>query len=598
MWDKVQSLLLEKFEVAEPFAGLDVYRKCWEQKLKFFQSKGMFMDGLTISTTTKDALNYDTYKTMIINTLATTTPAWAKMATKLPGSVNRSDLCSYLRRIFLDWITIEEVQNNKLTRKMEDLPKGSKTSKFVTSKIHEYLCKRVTDDVLAETVDAVNQLVSLIFANAKLSDSEVVLSIDPIDILLGSMGTTGWTSCYDWSSSSGGAHGTAPFKLVTDPHTAVAYMKARSTTSVYGLEMQAKKNRAWVFFNSKYPAAVVGRVFPNDNTAFGQATEALCKQAISTMYPGVEMSTHKELSAQGLTVSIALPKPKVNWLYMDPWTNLILDKNILLVADAVNGYKNTTKLCIMPPDFDAQFMSTADMIAWCPKCGSLRADYGSKNLVVCPNCYKDLKDERKKLHDIVDCAYCGNEIRRETTTHVKDFGTVCPTCIARHYDTCSHCNELVPKENLFFHEGKNYCNGCLDKVGLYRCYGCGQVEQIASLQVDHEGKSITLCHSCMSRKYVSCEVCGAWVTKGQAISAGKHYICPKAECRSTIKICRRCGKATAEDIKVLHRNGVDGLWCPDCQDRVTKSIPDYKQCETCGTWVHQDREGECCGQEG
>lgn len=599
MWDRVQSLLLEKFEVAAPFAGLDVYRKLWDKKLDFFQSKGLFVDGLTMSTTTQDNLSYDAYKHMIVGTINTDTPAWERMLEKMPESfsLDSRTLRNAIQNIFLNEVTIDEARKNKLSGPRASLPAGAKASKLTTLLIAKQIKNYVAEDDMATATEAINQLMSLVFANAKVSNSEVVLSIDPVDILLGSMGTTGWSSCYDWSSLSGGAHATAPFKLVTDPHTAVAYMKATGVVKVFGLDVPVKKNRAWVFFNAKYPAAVVGRIFPNDNTAFSEATTELCTKALGTMYTCQELVTSRQLSKEGIPIVVDLPKPKAAWLYSDPWTEMILDRAVVHVVQAVSGYNSHSPLCLTPPDFDSQFMSMADMTAWCPKCGSLRADYSSRNRVVCPNCERLLRDERRTIHDIVQCAHCNLEVRKAVTTDIDRVGAVCPACLDSHYVRCAHCDAWHEKVATYAFKGKRYCRTCLTHVGVYRCNSCGSLHPLDLQEKDVHGMAIPYCPSCIGKAYARCSICGEYVLKNAAVVAGSGYICDKPDCRGAIKICRRCGKATAVEIKVLHRNGVRGLWCPSCRDKVTTTIPEYKLCATCGTWVHQNKEGECCGQE-
>lgn len=138
----------------------------------------------------------------------------------------------------------------------------------------------------------------------------------------------------------------------------------------------------------------------------------------------------------------------------------------------------------------------------CSSCGVVLLDngievnsgYGFSSEYVCRDC----NDQH-----YIDCAMCGNRVRRQTRTingiQVED---ICRRCANHHYRQCSMCANHFSSHNGGIVDGSFYCTPCIENHAI-DCDDCG--EPTFNIQTTHDGSGV--CPECANANYVYCDEC-------------------------------------------------------------------------------------------
>lgn len=171
--------------------------------------------------------------------------------------------------------------------------------------------------------DVVNDILSKFsviqsFKPAKSSKAKLVLSIDPIDFITGSLNDYNWTSC----TAPDGCHAAMPLGLYMDMFTIIAYIESEKSEYVlfrdFGKPIAGsnKKMRRYIHFNQDYSGLILSKTYPHINPAFDSA---LIKIFDDMGYP-----LRMESNIRDLAIKFVDFKCDVIFNDMDAYSNLIL----------------------------------------------------------------------------------------------------------------------------------------------------------------------------------------------------------------------------------------------------------------------------------
>lgn len=127
------------------------------------------------------------------------------------------------------------------------------------------------DDIIHDILSNLSVVQS--FKPAKLSKAKLVLSIDPIDFITGSLNDYNWSSC----TTPNGCHAAMPLGLYMDAFTIIAYIESEKSEYILFRENGApvtgsnKKMRRYIHFNTDYSGLILNQTYPHVNPAFDKA---------------------------------------------------------------------------------------------------------------------------------------------------------------------------------------------------------------------------------------------------------------------------------------------------------------------------------------
>ena len=104
-------------------------------------------------------------------------------------------------------------------------------------------------------------------------DKKIVLSINPIDFITGSLNDYNWTSC----TAPSGAYAVTPIALYMDAFTIIAYIPSEKSEYILFKEGDKhytgsnKQMRRYIHFNSDYTGLIMNQTYPHQNPAFDSA---------------------------------------------------------------------------------------------------------------------------------------------------------------------------------------------------------------------------------------------------------------------------------------------------------------------------------------
>lgn len=170
-----------------------------------------------------------------------------------------------LIRMFLNFLDIEEIQENKLHHDYQILDQIFRKGNRITR-----CFSRIEPDKkrLEEQQDLFSTLIQSLEVKGNL-----VLSIDPVDFITVSVGKSGWTSCHHPS----GEYGTAGLAYMNDKASIVAYVETEDTMTSYLIDEEGLKhkleipNKIWrqmVTINPTHEYAIQLKHYPQRREVF------------------------------------------------------------------------------------------------------------------------------------------------------------------------------------------------------------------------------------------------------------------------------------------------------------------------------------------
>lgn len=392
--------------------------------------------------------------------------------------------------------------DNRPGREGKRLEKGTKLGKYVESTAWKYFLAAYAKSLEQGVVKRVTQLVceALSIATSCLSSrrGKLVLSVNPLEMLLASMYTTGWGSCH---RLDGGEYCTGPVAYMLDNCTAIAY--ATSSNAPCDLAgdrvLPVKSWRQMVFFDLDAGSALMSRQYPGNSVA----TARVAREAVATVlarHHGVEQPRWYVKYFDGSCCGSDDPQASgyvyddlyVGWHYRDPVDSRVRLRDIGKAPTVCPGVE-----CLI-----------------CPACGEDR-DYG---------CKEDAEQANKLL-----CQYCRGDV------------TVCSIC---------HSDITDPGYLCYTPQDEPVCEYCFSDNYDY-CHDCGDVCRLLSLveAVGECGSKIWICPSCAaSSKYLCCCACDTLVHERLVVLDDVHGNAYCEGCAESVLLhCPECDRLVPAD---------------------------------------------------
>ena len=188
----------------------------------------------------------------------------------------------------------------------------------------------------------------------------------------------------------------------------------------------------------------------------------------------------------------------------------------------------------------------------------------------------------------VVCASCGVTVDVSNTVYNWEGRRVCYSCQDNKYVSCGRCDCLYPQgtsmTEVIGQDGRSItvCPSCLS-YGFTRCTDCGNYHDDGYVVTTADGDNI--CEDCYNDNYITCGHCGRIYHVDNVTYAERleMYICE--DCLSySYSTCERCGHIVRDrdTVNVLVTDTGDReTWCTDCLDEYGYT------CAECGNYVSE-----------
>jgi hypothetical protein len=357
------------------------------------------------------------------------------------------------------------------------LPAGTKVTRYLEMLALSYYdgtqeCRRVVFSV---------QL-SQAIARLKPSQYTIVLSVNPLDMLLVSEHTAGgWRSCH----ALDGEYCAGTLSYMLDGVTAVAY--AYRTTDKHektGLVLPRKVWRQMVYFDLDGMSALLSRQYPGDDQRLEKETRRLAAKLLSDYHGAPQKWLFRTLyaanDADTDTASLnaySLGKCS-NWHYRDTPTSWV----------RLAGGR--------PP---AVVAGTSVML--CPACGAARYPRDGdvdieRQFLLCADCAGDPV-----------CADCGVRCSTDGAYTGADGSDYCQNCFHDRFAYCERCGDVIEESDAFRADGDWYCEDCYS-TRYADCCICGNAIRRGTETLDDDGDAY--CDRCRDRYLSYCAGCGSY----------------------------------------------------------------------------------------
>lgn len=305
----------------------------------------------------------------------------------------------------------------------------------------------------------------------------IYLSCHPIELLLISQHTTGWTSCLSFDGCYVQGLPAYPF----DPCTLVAYLASKKADCNYlGREHPIKSWRQMVYHNPGENAVALSVHYPDDKMPAENTVLAWFKDRLG------ELIQHDK-------------EPRFNKDDPGPY----IDRTRVFSDGTLPVYE-------MGGSIDIAYDLGLELGQTCTCCGCGIDEYNSvyhDGHEYCDECfYQQFSDccichetyPREELHHHDHDSYCGDcyddqfttcPVCKDTIPHdaliETQDGDVCEACYADEFSYCVECSDDYHTSNLIEVNGDWYCEECSKKEGYQECSKCF-MESKDCVEVDSE----------------------------------------------------------------------------------------------------------------
>jgi len=457
--------------------------------------------------------------------------------TAIPTVIHTPNYVYEFKRIFKDILKHikflpEELCTNRLimnrtiyiesTGKTAKFPAGTKASKYFKAVVENYS----DSSVVREHAEKFSQAFSVLLESL-MQDITVALSINPLDIVMASVHTAGWKSCY----SLDGVCRTAPLAMLLDDNTVLAYAYlSKAEYRPLGIELPKKIWRQWVSINFKQNAALFMKEYPKQLFLVSKQVRAMTAGILNS-YAGLDPSSTwvrlKDISDGRVKIH------ESKYIYSDP------------AYDAI----------VLKASHDASGTLSFDLGAggiYCLNCGELRHD-STRSSFYCLSCPQRT------------CVHCGVVLSDEDVIYwTQDNHPYCEYCFEELCVNCDNCGDAIHCDEAHYADYAHYCDYCYNEL-FTECNSCGDTVAIDSaFEVDGE----YYCTDCFNDLFVYCSYCGIVIRTEDAIGVDYEDYC--SSCYDELFVeCSHCGGVVAVDI-VVEVNGE--YYCDDCYDELFASV--------------------------
>ena len=383
-------------------------------------------------------------------------------------------------RVLLSEVTLAEIAQNRLLSDRPDSRPGKEGKMLRGLRLSGYaqyvmiitypqtIFTATMTDVI---VTALSLATAALFKDVR---ANIVLSVNPLDMLMVSAHTAKWSSCHrldgDWA--------TGPLSYLLDEVSAVAYVYTKTSPwHVAELDLPVKLWRQMVFFDLNTSSALMSREYPANRVEFGRAARGLTARILHEI-SGVEdeESVLKYVSC-GIDDSDDGDKYQMHivgrWHYEDYLRHRVRLADLRDIPVVRPGVEEIV----------------------CARCGYGRND-GHVDELLCPDC-GDYG---------YTCADCGDfYLESNSERHTYNGSSYCSSCWEDNFTYCYRCDEGVPNDDM--RSGPDdlwYCDSCFDHLFTY-CVECSEAVKRRGIATDSGGEEY--CEDCASQVLIECDRC-------------------------------------------------------------------------------------------
>jgi len=428
-----------------------------------------------------------------------------------------SDLVDTLRN-FLDSLSFEELRTGKLCDSKFGFQSGTKLGKVFLS----FAKENSIPEKSGLDLEKLNSLFSNFLQSIREDKFVFRLSVHPLDFLLISENTTGWSSCH----ALDGSHRAGNLAYLLDAVTIVGYVY-KDCDKFMGINWPRKIWRQLIFVDVDNAVAFFQRQYPNRNDTFAETIRKIMEKLLAK-YHNVENPKWLLLKNPIGDIEICSRLPYVD----QPESRIRLE--------GISQTPQPIKVGARVP---------------CPNCGS--------NYVLDPKFFlcDDCGD-----NDAVKCRSCGAILHPDDALWYDDE-PYCETCFYENFDFCQHCGEAFPMDQIL--RGPNgylYCETCFDEM-FAQCDNCGEYLHRDDLWEGPDHRYY--CETCFDSLFSLCDICEEYRENADMIEYCGLHIC--RECfRKTFIVdvsqCDNCG-CTVENEELIELDDGRKL-CANCAHRL------------------------------
>jgi|GEM_PF-3755114 len=385
----------------------------------------------------------------------------------------------------------------------QEFPVGTKLARWVRMQVAKYIDADPNDKLFNRAMEIFLAAWSQITFTRSTSVDYVVLSVNPLDILLASESTTGWHSCHALS----GDYRAGQLSYLTCGYTAIQY--AYRTWGTYdcgvGLTLPRKMWRQWVYMQED--GALQMRQYPNECPQFAKTARGLIAGVLGKMHGVNDCIT---VVRQSGFVGINHNERYHSFAFIDNPD----DYPVRLVQLRKDGQN------LMPQEVD--FDNDIGGTVYCPNCGN-RRDYDDENDVsengvgslLCSDCGESVR-----------CYECGVYISEDDSVSSDSGNTYCQSCYSSNFASCYECSAECRVDDCYELDRKPYCPDCFEEC-VTHCEECGDCVRCddACSATDNHGDEVTLCESCYTNRSSDCYECGKRYMENVLTKHGRKNLC-------------------------------------------------------------------------
>ena len=478
-WDREWSIVYRLLEetpdadmIDRPFDSLDVWRTNWQENkawaMPYLDDDGRLETVVEYEPDMNDVRFAFDHCLDIATAIASRT-TYSSYKDDLASASVMAAVSAYLGQIVSSF-SEREVINNRIEVPVADpqnpaknMPRATRFTKYVARRLR--YCPMTIDRHLWTTlglnpdnrsdlqfvVDFINTVYSQVVQSIRTTSGKVVLSINPVDILLASAHTTKWTTCHNIFN---GAYASGPVDYLQDACSMVAFaytdvLPITNPTGFRDILWPRKIWRQMVYVDRDARSAVLSEEYPIAHPVYVDATCSLIASLFADIY-GVSPNW-----------SAILPTNESCHIDDDDPFFDVCEGNAYVVRTHANPWhyrdEITRTMMIVPSGRKPEVVVGIGSLV-CPICGGLREhDYRESETLFCWNCRNPIR-----------CHVCDATI--ESTDDVwyapddyYETQPYCEDCFLEHFVICSSCLDYVRYDDTRSDiDGNLLCERCFD----------------------------------------------------------------------------------------------------------------------------------------
>ena len=444
---------------------ITVMRKMWEENKKqlfpLFDGTGRIVSSVDGTLVTEDMQREEAHQA----TMGSIDKVYGK---GLLSFAQREHLIILARRVLSHVLPIE-IAENKIHYNREDPRNPDKVLNGVKFGTYvRYLAQKEFDSDLL--VDTIVTAFSCATATIKRKAYQVVISINPLDMLLASEHTTGWSSCHGLDDCKA----TGALAYLLDNTSAIAYAYARAErNTVAGVTLPVKLWRQMVFFDLSTFSALTSRQYPEEMVWCSQTVEYALGKMLAKLYG--------EGAVETVSVTCADNNGKYRYAPLGKWHHVDRLHNLVSISPTQRKAVVTPGVATLPCLTCPTERDDIQTNKWvCHHCG----DYGT----TCTDCG----------------AFCSTDCDDSNAAEWVDGDPYCRSCWRRLFVPCHDCDDYVPVDSVTVVDGDNICEGCFDAYYAV-CVNCSEPGLITDMSVADDGDMY--CGACAADVFCRCGRC-------------------------------------------------------------------------------------------